>query len=153
MLIKLLIVFFIFLIGYQLYFSIFKKDGDKGDLIEGLENEEYKPYNKDDPNNALILAQQNAGNIEVLKGRVDKIDASKDEMKNEIQKKIKDEIEPKFLSMQTQSDGLVQQQADYANDLMGSEPPPLEGTEGYDADTAIADMEEEEEPESESANL
>ena len=143
MLIKILIVFFIFLIGYQLFLHIFKK----GDLIEGLENEEYKPYNKDDPNNALILAQQNAGNIEVIKGRIDKIDASKDEMKNEIQKKIKDEIEPKFLSMQTQIDGLVQQQADYANDLMGDEPPSLEGTEENTADIAITDMEEEEEEE------
>ena len=58
MLIKLLIVFFTFLIGYQLFLFIFKK----GELIEGLENEEYKAYNKDDPNGALILAQQNAGN-------------------------------------------------------------------------------------------
>ena len=149
MLIKLLLVFFTFLIGYQLFLFIFKK----GELIEGLENEEYKAYNKDDPNGALILAQQNAGNIEVLKGRVDKIDTMKDEMKSEIQKKIKDEIEPKFISMQTQLDGLVQQQADYANDVMGDKPPPLEGTEGYDADTAVADMEEEEEPAEESVNL
>jgi hypothetical protein len=146
MLIKILIGFFIFLIGYQLFLFTFKN-------VEGLENNEYKDYNKDDPNNSLILAQQNAGNIEVLKGRVDKMDAMKDELKNEIQKKIKDEIEPKFISMQTQLDGLVQQQADYANDLMGDKPPPLEGTEGYDADAAIADMEEEEEPESETANL
>jgi hypothetical protein len=152
MLIKILIGFFIFLIGYQLFlalFSFMKKDN----LIEGLENEEYKPYNKDDPNNALILAQQNAGNIEVLKGRVDKIDASKYEMRSEIQKKIKDEIEPKFLSMQTQIDGLVDQQAQYAQDMMGDTPPSLEGTEGYDAEVAVEDMEEEEEPESESANL
>ena len=149
MLIKLLIGFFIFLIGYQIFFYVFKKDN----LIEGLENEEYKPYNKDDPNNSLILAQQNAGNIEVLKGRVDKMDAMKDQIKSEIQQKIKDEIQPQFLSMQTQIDGLVQQQADYANDLMGDKPPPLEGTEGYDADTAVEDMEEEENPESESANL
>jgi hypothetical protein len=146
MLIKILIGFFIFLIGYQLFLFTFKK-------VEGLENNEYKDYNKDDPNNALILAQQNAGNIEVLKGRVDKMDAMKDELKNEIQKKIKDEIEPKFISMQTQLDGLVQQQADYANDLMGDKPPPLEGTEGYDTEAAITDMEEEEEPESETANL
>jgi hypothetical protein len=149
MLIKLLIIFFTFLIGYQLFLFIFKK----GELMEGLENAEYKSYNKDDPNGALILAQQNAGNIEVLKGRVDKIDTMKDEMKSEIQKKIKDEIEPKFISMQTQLDGLVQQQADYANDVMGDKPPPLEGTEGYDADTAVADMEEEEEPAEESVNL
>ena len=140
MLIKLLIIFFIFLIGYQLFLFIFKKDN----LVEGLENEEYKPYNKDDPNNTLILAQQNAGNIEVLKGRVDKLDGIKERV---------DSLQQIADGMQTQIDGLVQQQADYANDLMGDKPPPLEGTEGYDADAAIADMEEEEEPESEPANL
>jgi hypothetical protein len=140
MLIKLLIIFFIFLIGYQLFLFIFKKDN----LVEGLENDEYKPYNKDDPNNTLILAQQNAGNIEVLKGRVDKLDGIKERV---------DSLQQLADGMQTQIDGLVQQQADYANDLMGDKPPPLEGTEGYDADTAIADMEEEEEPESEPVNL
>jgi Tfp pilus assembly protein PilO len=140
MLIKLLIVFFIFLIGYQLFLFIFKKDN----LVEGLENDEYKPYNKDDPNNTLILAQQNAGNIEVLKGRVDKLDGIKERV---------DSLQQLADGMQTQIDGLVQQQADYANDLMGDKPPPLEGTEGYDADTAVADMEEEEEPESEPVNL
>jgi hypothetical protein len=56
-------------------------------------------------------------------------------------------------SMQTQIDALVQQQADYAKDVMGDAPPPVEGTEGYDADTAITDMEEEEEPVSETTNL
>lgn len=145
MLIKILIGFFIFLIGYQLFLALFKKD----DLLEGLENNDYKNYD-DDP---LILAKKNAGNIEVLKGQVDDLYKNKDKMKDEIQKKIKDEIEPKFLSMQTQIDGLVDQQAQYANDVMGDKPPPLEGTEGYDADAAVADMEEEEEPESETANL
>jgi hypothetical protein len=143
MLIKLLIIFFIFLIGYQLFLFIFKKNN----LVEGLENEEtpgeYKPYNKDDPNNTLILAQQNAGNIEVLKGRVDKLDGIKERV---------DSLQQIADGMQTQIDGLVQQQADYANDLMGDKPPPLEGTEGYDADTAVDDMEEED-PESEPVNL
>lgn len=148
MLIKILIGFFTFLIGYQLFLFTFKKSS----LIEGLENEEYKAYDKDDPNNALILAQQNAGNIEILKDRVDKIDATKDEMKNEIQKKIKDEIEPKFISMQTQLDALVQQQADYASDVMGDTPPTI-SEEDNNADIAIADMEEEEESKDESVNL
>ena len=146
MLIKLLIGFFIFLIGYQLFFSIFKNnlvDGYKGNLIEGLENSEYQPYNKDDPNNSLILAQQNAGNIEVLNGRIDKLDGVKERV---------DTFQQNLDSMQIQIDGLVQQQADYAKDVMGKEPP-IEGTEGYDADIAIADMEEEEEPDSESTNL
>jgi hypothetical protein len=131
MLIKLLIVFFTCLIGYQLFLALFNSAsmtqvidfmGGKGsgnrwfpDLIEGLENSstEYKDYNTDDPNNpnsSLILSQQNAGNIEVLKD-----------------------------SMQTQIDALVQQQADYATDLAGDTPAEVTGLE-----EATAEDEEEE---------
>ena len=125
MLIKILIIFFTFLIGYQLFLAVFsfiKKDN----LIEGLENEsttEYKPYNTNDPNNpnsALILAQQNAGNIEVIKGRIDGLDGVKGRV---------DTMQQNIDSMQTQIDALVQQQADYANDLAGSEPVTITGTE------------------------
>ena len=114
MLIKLLIIFFIFLIGYQLFLFIFKKDN----LVEGLENDEYKPYNKDDPNNTLILAQQNAGNIEVLNGRVTKLDGLNDKV-NTLQQ-IVDGIQP-------QIDAIVQQQADYATDLAGDTPVEITG--------------------------
>jgi hypothetical protein len=81
---------------------------------------EYKPYNLNDPNNALILSQQNAGNIDVLKGEVDDL------------KKIKgtvDSLKQNVDQMQTQVDGLVQQQADYAVELAGSTPPTITGTE------------------------
>ncbi len=100
-------------------------------LVEGLENEtptEYKPYNTNDPNNpnsALILAQQNAGNIEVIKGRMDGLDGQKGRL---------DTIQQNIDSMQTQIDALVQQQADYANDLAGSEPLTITGTEDEDED-------------------
>ncbi len=123
MLIKILIIFFTFLIGYQLFLALMKKDN----LVEGLENNsttEYKPYNTNDPNNpnsALILAQQNAGNIEVLKGRIDGLDG----INNRV-----DIMQQNIDSMQTQIDALVQQQADYANDLAGSEPLTITGTEG-----------------------
>ena len=121
MLIKLLIIFFTFLIMYQLFLALMKKDN----LVEGLENNsatEYKPYNTNDPNNpnsALILSQQNAGNIEVLKGRIDGLDG----VKNRV-----DTMQQNINSMQTQIDALVQQQADYANDLAGSEPVTITGT-------------------------
>ena len=68
-----LILLFVFLLVYQIYLDIYSSN-----LIEGLEtisstststSQEYKPYNLNDPNNSLILSQQNAGNIEVLKGR------------------------------------------------------------------------------------
>jgi hypothetical protein len=121
MLIKILIIFFTFLIGYQLFLALMKKDN----LVEGLENNstnEYKPYNTNDPNNpnsALILAQQNAGNIEVLKGRIDGLDG--------VNRRV-DIMQQNIDSMQTQIDALVQQQADYANDLAGSEPLTITGT-------------------------
>lgn len=82
--------------------------------------EEYQPYNTDSPNNCLILAQQNAGNIEVLKGRVDGLD--------EVKKKV-DTMKTNLELMQTQVDGLVQQQADYAAELAGgTEPMEITGT-------------------------
>ena len=135
MLIKILIIFFIFLIGYQLFLALMKMDN----LVEGLENEstsEYKPYNTNDPNNpnsALILSQQNAGNIEVLNGRVTKLDGLNDRVTT---------AESSIVSMQTQIDALVQQQADFANDLTG----PAPEVTGLDEETtadAEADAEEE----------
>lgn len=136
MLIKLLIVFFTCLIGYQLFTFAFKNGSD---LVEGLENkkanDEYKDYNTDDPNNpnsALILAQQNAGNIEVLNGRVTKLDDIKDRV---------DTLDQITGSMQTQIDALVQQQADFATDLVGDTP--VEVT-GLDEDEDEEGEEEEE---------
>ena len=81
LLIYTLIILIAFLLGYQVFSEVFTNK-----LIEGLENEqppaekEYQPYNLSDPNNALILAQQNAGNIEVLKGRIDEFDGVKEKL-------------------------------------------------------------------------
>jgi hypothetical protein len=122
MLIYILIGIFAILISYQTYLVIFPNN-----LIEGLENnvsttttQEYKPYNLNDPNNSLILAQQNAGNIEVLKGRI----SSFDDVKNTV-----DNMQQDINSMQTQINGLVQQQANYAQEMAGSTPPTISGTE------------------------
>ena len=110
--------------GYQVYLA-YSNFGNK--LIEGLENEdtttstqEYKPYNLNDPNNSLILPQQNAGNIEVLRGRIDTLDG--------VKKKV-DDIQQSISSMQVQIDTLVRQQAEYAQDLAGSTPPTVTGTD------------------------
>ena len=121
-LIYILIIFFTTLIIYQLFLATFGLDN----LIEGLENEgEYKDYNKDDPNNALILSQQNAGNIDVLKGRIDKFDGVKDMI---------DGMKQNIDSMQTQIDGLVEQQVQFSQDMVGTEPPEITGTEEMDAE-------------------
>lgn len=98
-------------------------------LVEGLTTEtpstatDYKPYNVSDPNNSLILAQQNAGNIEVLKGRIDDLD----KMKSQV-----DTMQESITMMQTQMDGLVQQQAEYAQELAGSTPPTVTGLDEED---------------------
>jgi hypothetical protein len=67
MLIKILIICFTFLIGYHIFLALFsftKKDN----LIEGLEN---KLTN--DPNNTLIMTEQNAKNIELVKTQLDRL--------------------------------------------------------------------------------
>ncbi len=121
LLIYILIFLFTILLVYQLYLNLFTNN-----LKEGLENEqppeqkEYQPYNLNDPNNSLILAQQNAGNIQVLKGRIDEFDGVNEKI-NTMQQNIN--------SMQIQIDGLVQQQADYAAEIAGSTPPTVTGTE------------------------
>lgn len=124
MLIYILIVLLGLLIGYQTYLYLYLAT-ETNALIEGLENknqesQEYKPYNTSDPNNSLILAQQNAGNIEVLKGRVDKMDGLKERV---------DGMQQNMDSMQSQIDSLIQQQADYAQDIAGSEPIEVSGTD------------------------
>ena len=137
LLIYFLIGVFLVLFGYQLFLALFS---DK--IIEGLENEttttsstsEYQPYNVSDPNNSLILSQQNAGNIEVLKGRIDKFDGVKEKI---------DTIQQNINSMQTQIDGLVQQQADFAQDLAGDTPPEVTGTEELSAEEVAEDNDEE----------
>jgi hypothetical protein len=108
--ISFLIIFFTFLLIYQLLPSF--------SLKEGLENPpEYQPY--DTANNPMILAQQNAGNIEVLKKRVDDLNGMKQSIDDLTQNvnKLNDEVGQ-----------ISQQQADYAQNLVGSTPPSISGT-------------------------
>ena len=141
LLICILIICFILLVGYQLIVSFYSKTNI---LIEGLETAdamssvgttpEYKPYNVNDPNNSLILAQQNSGNIEVLKGRIDGLDG----IKNRV-----DTMDQSINLMQTQLNGLVQQQADYAQEMAGSSPPEITGTNEETASNVEASIEDE----------
>jgi hypothetical protein len=142
MLIYILIILFFILVSYQVILAF-----SPNKIVEGLENsdtttntttnissQQYKPYNLNDPNNSLILAQQNAGNIEVLKGRIDNLDG--------VKKKV-DDMQQEIDSMQTQIDGLVQQQADYAQEMAGSTPPTVSGTEGETTANVETSIEEE----------
>ena len=118
-----LIIFFTSIILYKILFYI----GTSFNLIEGMENS-YKEYSGDDP---MILAQQNAGNIEYLKSRVDDLSNIKGDV---------DTMKQDMSTMQIQIDGLVQQQADMATELSGGGEPVSvdgldEGEEGEEEET------------------
>jgi hypothetical protein len=108
-LVNILIAFFAFLIIYQLILAT--------NVVEGLENQ-YQSYDTNNPNNALILAQQNAGNISYLKERLDKFDGVYQEVQD---------LSGNVQTLQTQVNDLVQAQQDYANQMTGGTVPEITG--------------------------
>lgn len=121
MLLTVLIIFFLSIIIYKILFYI----GTSFNIIEGMENNstEYKEYNGNDP---MILAQQNAGNIEYLKSRVNDLSNIKGDV---------DTIKQDMKTMQIQVDSLVQQQADMATELSGGgEPVAVDGLDEGEED-------------------
>ena len=99
---NLLIVFFVLLIGTQIFLTY------SGNIIEGLDNNNYQEYNGND---ALILSKQNAANIQFLKQQYDGI--------NGLQNEVND-LSSNVAALQTQVDGLVQSQQDYTNNVTSS---------------------------------
>ena len=134
MLINMLILFFIILIGYQIILA--------NHVMEGLENTNstttsssttnntsYNPYNTNNPDNALILAQQNAGNIDYLKQRIDSVQG--------VFQQVQD-LSGNVATLQDQVNGLVSAQQDYANQMTGGTAPEITGTTTTD-DTTTTD--------------
>lgn len=111
--INILIVFFIILIIYQIFLAHFSNN-----IIEGLEN--YKEYDTNDPNNVMILAQQNAGNIEVLRKQFDNISGLKQEVQD---------ISGNVANLTKQVEDLVKAQEDYLDEKLPDEPPEITGAE------------------------
>ena len=103
-LINVLIIVFIMLITYQVFVEHY------GKLTENLETQDakYEDYDTNNPNNALILSQQNSGNIQIIKEKMDNLDGIQDDVVN---------MQQNMDTMQSQIDGLVQQQADYSQEL------------------------------------
>jgi hypothetical protein len=126
-LIRIIILFFILLFAFQLY-SRYNPTQEGLEMQPASNNSApaattsssltYQPYNSNDPNSALILSQQNAGNIEYLKGRVTDLEKSNTKI---------DAISQNMGSMQTQIDSLVQQQVEFAKEL--STPAPANSEE------------------------
>jgi hypothetical protein len=116
-LINCLILFFILLLINQIFLAF-----SGSYCIEGLENypdNQYKPYDTNNPSNALILAQQNAGNISFLKQQMDSLLG--------LNKEVKD-ISGNVVTLQDQVNGLVAAQQQYATQLTGGEAPEVSGT-------------------------
>jgi len=118
-LVNILILFFTILVIYQIFLASF---GDS--IIEGLtsdntNNTEYKPYNTNDPNNALILAQQNAGNINVLHQQMIEL--------NGLNQQVQD-LSGNVTTLQEQVTNLVNSQNDYASQMTPSTAPDITGT-------------------------
>ena len=107
-LVNILVLFFIILIVYQIILA--------NNIIEGLEN--YKPYDTNNPSNALILAQQNAGNIEYIKQRLDSVEG--------LDKEVQD-ISGNVITLQDQVNQLVSAQQQYATQLTGGTAPNITG--------------------------
>jgi|688.fasta_scaffold1524726_1 peptidoglycan hydrolase CwlO-like protein len=119
-LINLLIIIFILLISYQIFLANFSNN-----IIEGLED--YQEYDTKNPDNVMILVQQNSGNIEVLRKQFDNISGLNQEVQD---------ISGNVANLTKQVDDLVKAQEDYLAEKLPEEPPEITGTE-----------EEEEEPE------
>jgi hypothetical protein len=109
-LINILIFLFVILFIYQLY-----------RVKEGLETTAaattYQPY---DPNNPNILAQQNAGNIQVLKGQIDELIGIKKEV---------EDISGNLYTLTDQVNEYMLQQANSAQQQLPSEPPAISPTD------------------------
>jgi hypothetical protein len=77
---------------------------------------EYQPYEK--TQDCMILAQQNAGNISVLKSRLD-------DSESKISKceQLKNNVD----LMQAQIDALLEQQTQFAQSIAGTEAPDITG--------------------------
>jgi len=107
-----LIVIFIIIISYQLFLAT-------NSYKEGLDdNSGYKNYDTNDPNNAMILSQQNAGNIEVLKKQMDKLTDLKI---------VVTDLSGNVTTLNTKVDGLAQSQQDYLSQNAPSQPVAITG--------------------------
>jgi hypothetical protein len=111
-LINSLILFFGLLLVYQIFLAYVGNY-----IVEGLENQ-YQSYDTNNPSNALILAQQNAGNISFLKQQLDSLLG--------LNKEVKD-ISGNVVQLQDQMNQLVAAQQQYATQMTGGEAPNITG--------------------------
>ena len=114
-LVNVLIVFFIILIGYQIILANHIVEGLKNNSnSNNSNNKSYKPYAPD----ALILAKQNAGNIEYLKHKMDDLQGINS---------IVNDLSGNVANLQQQVNSLVTTQQQLATQMTGGSPPDVTG--------------------------
>lgn len=116
--VNILILFFIMLVFYQILLATTSFDT----FIEGLENQ-YNDYDMNNPSNALILAQQNAGNISYIKERLDSY--------NDTYQQLQD-LSGNYDILEKQVNDLLTAQQDYANQMTGGVAPDITGAVNED---------------------
>jgi hypothetical protein len=81
-------------------------------------NQVYRQYDKKIADNTFLLAQQNAGNIEYMKQRIDDVQG----MYQQIQ-----DLSGNVQALQDQVNGLVQANQEYTSQMVGTTPPEISG--------------------------
>ena len=117
--VNILILFFLLLIAYQLILANHVKEGLKNNkTADKTSDNNYQPYDMNNPANALILAQQNAGNIDYLKQRLDSVQG----MYQQVQ-----DVSGNVTVLQKQVNDLVTAQQQYATQMTGGVAPNITG--------------------------
>jgi peptidoglycan hydrolase CwlO-like protein len=111
MLINILLLLFSMLIIYQLFLAT-------SSIYEGFDST-YQPYDTNNPNNVLILTQQNSGNIAYLKEKIDTLDGLKEKV---------NDLSTQVDSLNQQIQAINQQNASNASKLVGDKPLQVSGT-------------------------
>jgi methyl-accepting chemotaxis protein len=140
MMIFILILFFIILIIYQIFLGqsqvkivegmldviptlspqFIPTASPTNEMLPNLQfTQVYKQYDKQISHNTFLMAQQNAGNIEYLKQRIDAVQ----NMYSQVQ-----DLSMNVAALSSQVHGLVESQQQYATQIAGSAPPSISGT-------------------------
>lgn len=136
-----LIFFFFLLISYQIINTYFKSSIIEGmlDVVPTISpqfiptssptnemlpnltiNQVYRQYDKKIADNTFLMAQQNAGNIEYLKQRIDSVQGLYDEVQD---------ISGNVAALQNQMNGLIMAQQQYVSQITdGNSVPNITGT-------------------------
>lgn len=125
MIVKILILFFTLLLIYQFILAFYDSKEGFQDVNQSVQ--QYKPYDINDPNSAMILSQQNAGNIEYLKQQITSLLG--------LEKKVSD-VDSNVQELNDQMVTLTQQQQQAAAEMTGTDPVQVSGLTESDSSTA-----------------